>query len=264
MHPEPSSPGQPATPSSPSLLARNSLLLIGVEVLAKGLGLLVFVAMARRVGAGDLGVYAFAVSLSNLAALLPSFGFERYVQRELPRAPETFNRLWAAIVAVKVPLSAVAFGVVLVALCLSQSLALKAWVVLLVLTSTLLHGLIFFHAACFRAYQRAEYEAQVRLTFAGLYAVLGLLALWAGWGVPGVAAILVMASTIVTLQSTWLLHRGIQPLTFLWIRALSACSCWNRSPSSCWCSWSFSTINSMWSCCCSWQGMVRWESTPPP
>ncbi len=214
MGPELASPGHQHTFTSPALLARNSLILIAIEVLAKVLGLLVFVSLARTVGAADLGVYAFAMSLSGLAALLPRFGFERYVQRELPRTPEAFPRLWATIVAVKVPLSLIAGGGVLVALWLGRSPAPKTWVVLLILTSVLLHEFVLFHAACFRAFQRPEFEAQVRLAFSGLYAALGLLALRVGLGLGGVALVLVMASALATAHSTWLLHRRIHRLAF--------------------------------------------------
>jgi O-antigen/teichoic acid export membrane protein len=212
MNPRPAGPENSGIAHSPSLLARNSLILIGVEVLAKALGMLVFVLLARKVGATDLGVYAFAVSLSNLAALFPRYGFEGYVQRELPRAPKTFPHLWATIVAIKVPLYAIAVGSVFVALWLGQVSTPKSWVVLLVLTSTLLYEFLLFHAACFRAFQRAEYVAQVRLAYSGSYAVLGLLALRAGFGVPGVAAVLVIVGVIAVIHSAWLLHRRVHPL----------------------------------------------------
>jgi O-antigen/teichoic acid export membrane protein len=213
VKPKPTSEETPGTSPPPSQLARNSLILIGVEVLAKVLGMVVFVLMARKVGATELGVYAFAVSLSNLASLLPRFGFEGYVQRELPRAPETFPRLWATIVAVKLFLSTIAVGGVLVALWLGGSPAPKTWIVFMVLISTLLYMFLLFHAACFRAFQRPEYVAQVRLAYSGLYAILGLLALQAGLGVAGVAAVLVMVGAIGVSHSAWLLHRRIHPLT---------------------------------------------------
>ncbi|MCI0406987.1 MAG: flippase [Acidobacteria bacterium] len=206
------SPGSSGRSSSPALLARNSLILIGVEVLAKGLGLLVFVPMARIVGAADLGMYAFAVSLSNLAALLPRFGFERFVQRELPRAPQAFPRSWSAIIAAKTSLSAIAVGGVLFTLWLGRLPAAKSLLVLLILLSTLLYDVVRFHAACFRAFQRAEYEAGVRLGFSGLYVILGLLVLWAGWGVAGIALVLVTASATALAHSAWLLHLRIHPL----------------------------------------------------
>jgi O-antigen/teichoic acid export membrane protein len=203
-----------ATQGARPHLTKNSLVLIGLEALARGLSMLVFVSMARIVGSADLGVYAFSVSLSNLAAFLPRFGFERYVQRELPRAPETFPRLWATIMAVKAPLTVLSIGGVLLALWLDQSPASKARLVLLILISTLLYAVFLFHAACFRAFQRVEYEAQVRLTFSAIYVGLGLLSLWVGWGVGGVAVVLVIASAIAVAQSTWLLHKRIAPLSF--------------------------------------------------
>ncbi len=212
MSPELATPGHQAASTSPALLARNSLILITIEVLAKVLGLLVFVSLARKVGAVDLGVYAFAMSLSSLAALLPRFGFERYVQRELPRTPEAFPRLWATIVGVKIPLSLIAAGGVLAVLWLGRSPPSKTWVVLLILTAVLLNEFVLFHAACFRAFQRPEFEAQVRLAFSGLYAALGLLALRFGLGLGGVALVLVLASALAAAHSTWLLHRRIHRL----------------------------------------------------
>ena len=197
-----------------SILARNSMILVGTEILAKCMGLLVFIPLARTVGAAELGTLAFAVSISQLVVHLPRFGFERFVQRQLSRSPETFSRLWATIMAIKAPFSGIAAGGVLTILWLNRTPISKMWIVLLVLTSMLLYdSLAQFHSACFRAFHRAEYEAVVRLLYSAIYVVGGLAAIRSGWGVTGVASALVVAGAVAVAHSTWLLHRRICSLT---------------------------------------------------
>lgn len=200
--------------SGQSILVRNSIILVGTEVLARCMGLFVFIPLARTVGAAELGVFAFAISISRLVVRLPRFGFERLVQRELSRSPEAFSRLWATIMAIKVPLSVIAAASVLTVLWLNRSPIPKMWIVLLVLTSMLLYeAFVLFHAACFRAFHRAGCEAVVRLVYSVVYVVGGLAAIRLSWGVAGVASALVIAGAIAVAHSTWLLHRNICSLT---------------------------------------------------
>lgn len=197
-----------------SILARNSIILVGTEVLARGMGLFVFIPLARTVGAAELGTLAFAVSISQLVVHLPRFGFERFVQRELSRSPEALPRLWATIMAIKASFSGIAAGSILAILWLNRSPISKMWIVLLVLTSMLLYdSLAQFHSACFRAFHRAEYEAVVRLVYSAIYVVGGLTAIRFGWGVVGVASALVIAGAVTVAHSTWLLHHRICSLT---------------------------------------------------
>jgi len=197
-----------------ALIARNSVILVAVEVIAKILGMLVFVWMARTVGARELGIYGFAISLCSIAALLPRFGFERYVQREVPRKPQDFPVIWATILSIKLPLCIPASLVVLAVLWITGSDPAKTTITLLILAAMLLCDFLWFHAACFRAFQRAPYEAYARMLFSGVYVSLSFIALRAGLGVTGIAVALILAAIAAVSFSVRLLHYRIYPLTF--------------------------------------------------
>jgi O-antigen/teichoic acid export membrane protein len=64
------------------LFLRNSILLLSAELMAKLLGVIFFVLVARSLGASQLGSYSFAVAIANLFVIAPRFGFDELVQRE--------------------------------------------------------------------------------------------------------------------------------------------------------------------------------------
>ncbi|HKA54284.1 MAG TPA: oligosaccharide flippase family protein, partial [Candidatus Binatia bacterium] len=74
---------------------RTSILLVSIELASKLLGLVLFAVLARFVGAAELGVYAFALALANFFVLVPKFGFDRLVQKEVGRdANLLYPRFW--------------------------------------------------------------------------------------------------------------------------------------------------------------------------
>jgi len=52
---------------------------------SKGLGLLISLILARMLGSENFGDYAFAFSISNLIAILPIFGMDKLLVREVSR-----------------------------------------------------------------------------------------------------------------------------------------------------------------------------------
>ncbi len=66
---------------------RSSVLLVAVEIIAKTLGVVFFALIARFLGAGEVGLYAFALAVANFIVIPARFGFENLVQREVGREP---------------------------------------------------------------------------------------------------------------------------------------------------------------------------------
>ncbi len=163
---------------------RNSLLLITIEMMAKGLGVVFFVVVARFLGAESLGIFAFATALSNFIIIPSKFGFEDLIQREVSRNPAgTYSYYWA-LGAIKGSISVVILGIF--------SLIVLLWarndpiVLILALTFALVHSFMEFTNAFFRANQRAELELMVRFFFSSANVVLGIAFLYAGYRLKGV------------------------------------------------------------------------------
>jgi len=97
----------PGSGITPKIFVRNSILLVTIEIVAKGLGVVFFVMVARFLGAKELGLYAFSLAVATFVALPTKFGFETIIQREVGRDPINTQRYFWGIITVHLLLSAI-------------------------------------------------------------------------------------------------------------------------------------------------------------
>ncbi|MEW6658045.1 MAG: flippase [Thermodesulfobacteriota bacterium] len=193
---------------------RNSLLLITVEMVAKALGVLFFIVIARFLGAGDLGIFAFAMALANFIVIPCKFGFEDLIQREVSRNPEgTYSYFWA-LGAIKGLISLISLGI----FCLCVLLWAKTDPVVLILavTFTLVYSFMEFTDSFFRANQRAELELMVRLFFSVANILLGVAVLYAGYRLRGVLSAQVASVGAAVLLGLVILSRVAVRKKYRW------------------------------------------------
>ncbi len=163
---------------------RNSLLLISIEMIAKGLGMIFFIFVARFLGARDLGLFAFAMAVANFIVIPAKFGFEDLVQREVSRQPGGTYYYFLNLGAIKGLISGLMLGLYLLVLLLWHpgDLAVMAMAAVFVLV----YSFMEFINSFFRANQRAELELVVRLCFSISNILLGIGILIAGYRLQGV------------------------------------------------------------------------------
>lgn len=163
---------------------RNSLLLISIELIAKGLGMLFFIFVARFLGARDLGLFAFAMAVANFIVIPAKFGFEDLVQREVSRKPAGTYYYFLNLGAVKGLISGLLLVFYLLGLLLwhSGDTAVMAMAAAFVMV----YSFMEFINSFFRANQRAELELGVRLCFSVCNILLGIAILYAGYRLKGV------------------------------------------------------------------------------
>ena len=199
--PQPSAPHSAST-SSPTgnqdvgerLLVRNSVLLVGIEIFSKLLGLILFAFIARFLGADDLGLYAFAIALANFFAIAPRFGFEKRVQKEVGRNAALLYPHFREINVIKASFSIVALVCLWLLLWLTG--APDTPIVMLIAIFVFAYTFLQFTNSLFRGIGKPEFEVLVRAVFSLLNVALGIAALIAGWGLWGiVSAHLVSAAT---------------------------------------------------------------------
>jgi O-antigen/teichoic acid export membrane protein len=185
---------------------RNSVLLVAVEIIAKTLGVVFFALIARFLGAGEVGLYAFALAVANFVVIPARFGFENLVQREVGREPaSTRHYLWG-VGAVKGLISLGILGLFGIALAVTGRQDLT--ILLLAAGFTLMFSCMEFLNAFFRANQRPEFELMVRLLFSLSNLLLGLLVLYAGWRLRGVLLVqLINVAVAVIIGTLILAHR---------------------------------------------------------
>ena len=192
----------------------NSILLMAVEVLTKAVGVVFFALVARFLGAGEVGLYAFALAVSNFIVIPAKFGFENLVQREVGREPAMSRHYLWGLGALKGIISLGVLGLFLLGLWIAGRQDLT--VLLLAAGFGLMFSFMEFLNAFFRANQRPEFELAVRLVFSMSNLVVGVLVLYAGWRVAGVLLVQLGSVAVATIMALIILSRIAPPGAGAW------------------------------------------------
>ncbi len=174
-------------------IALNTVLLSATELLTRLVSLVLVIFVARRLGPGMMGIYAFALTFVNLFDILVNFGLERYIQREVGKQPELAGPLFSQVFALKLLIYA---GCALVILALSLTIVdsdLKRWVIWLLSLSLFFRANIVSSTSFFRAHQQAKYEALVVISFRLVYGGIGIAAILSGRGLVTLASLELVA-----------------------------------------------------------------------
>lgn len=186
-------------------LLRNSALLVGIELASKGLGLVFFIILARYLGAGELGAYAFAMVLANFFAIAPRFGFDKLVQREIGRRGRLPRGYFLELTVLKAAIALPAMGLVFLGLRFaSPTLAGPGMVISAFVFG---YGYLEFVNAVFRGLQRAEFEVVSRSVFSILNLCAGVAVLRHGGRLMGVALAQAASVSAAILAALILLRR---------------------------------------------------------
>ena len=149
------------------LVAKNALILSLVEILGKAIEFFSFVVLARMLGVEKYGILNFVYTISTTFTLLPHFGFDQLVARDIPRQQEKTGVYLIGISIAKIFL----FAATLILLWIwleffSHFDPAKKTLLYVGLWGVFFLSNIMFTSAFFRAYQRAAIEAGIRITMA--------------------------------------------------------------------------------------------------
>ncbi len=197
--------GPPSATESFRPLFRNSALLVGIELASKALGLAFFVIMARYLGAGELGAYAYAMVLANFFVIAPRFGFEKMVQREIGRRGHLPRSYFLELTAVKAVITVPAMGLLFLVLRFASPKLVEPGMVI----SCFVFGYAYleFLNSVFRGLQRAEFEVVSRSVFSVLNLCVSVAVLWHGGRLMGVALAQGASVSVAILTALILLKR---------------------------------------------------------
>src|ERR671910_2828239 len=93
-----------------SEVARNLTVLAAARAAAAALQFAAFAIVASHLGPELLGVYTFAIAMVALFRLIPTFGFEQIVPRDIAQRPELEASLVPNVLYVRTLLAVVAYG----------------------------------------------------------------------------------------------------------------------------------------------------------
>lgn len=184
---------------------RNSSVLIAIELGAKLLGLVLFVIIARYLGALDLGLYQLGITLSGLFVIGSIFGFERLVQKEIGRDEKLLYSHFKEINVIKLAFSFVSLLMLWLTLLLFGEE--RVAVLMLIGIFIFLQSFLNFVNALFHGIGRPEFEMLDRAVFSILNLGLGVTALALGWGLTGVIITQLISSIIALLLAMGIIEK---------------------------------------------------------
>lgn len=201
-----------ARASGVRLVARNSLLLTGLNIAARLIDFAFALLMLRVLGPEGAGNFYFAVVIVGWFEIVMNFGLNTFLTREVARDPANAQVYLLQTSRLRMLLALGVAPVVLLVVLIWRAafnLAFEAEVAILLLAlsqipSSLSTGL----SALFFAYEKAEVPAALTIVSALLKAIIGAALLLLGWGVIGLG-ITSIAVNVITLALLFLLARRV-------------------------------------------------------
>lgn len=161
---------------------------------SKVASLVLYVVMARKLGATEYGVFTFALAFAALATILANLGQDVVLTREVSRNPSRIHEYFFNTLAQKVIVALptlVGACVILAAVGASRELTLVTFVVGI---GVLFEDITNTCTATFQAYERMAFVTVVLVTERWLAAAIGITALLLGAGVVVVGVIYAAAA----------------------------------------------------------------------
>lgn len=209
---------------------QNTVILTITEIMARGLGLLLMMAVARKLGPVAMGIYAFGLSFIGIFEIFVNFGFETYIQREVGRNPDSATQLWSQTFSLKVGIYSICLAVICALIPFFAVETPKREVVLILAIAMFFRTNMTATCAFFRARQIAHYEALIRMVLRLGYTSAGIYAVITGWGLITLVSLECVALAAAFFTGWWLFIRkiGMVSLRFKWKGTLNlARSTWN-------------------------------------
>lgn len=191
-------------------IAKNTSYLTLALVLQKVISFSYFTLLARYVGPANLGKYYLAISFTTIFAIFIDLGFTNVLTREIAKEQGRASRWLGNVLALKLPLSALAFLAVIL---LINALGYDSLTKQLVYISAISMILDSFTATFFsvmRGFHNLKYESMAAVIFQAIVLVLGYGALRAGYGLLVAMGALALASVFNFFYSAGVLRYGLK------------------------------------------------------
>ncbi len=192
---------------------RNGTFLLLAEGANRGARFLFLVILARHLGSGSYGGWAFALAYVTIFAILVEFGFATLTTREIARDPSSVSRYLTNLALAKIVLAGLGVALMTAALPLTRQTELRTLIYLLALGAFLNSFAQLFNAV-FRAHNRMELETWSRLAQSVVLLAAPVPLVWLS--APSTIFVLVYASAsaVSAAFSFLILVRMYGPLRF--------------------------------------------------
>ena len=193
-------------------IAKNTGVLAISQVITTILGFFLLIYIARYLGEVGYGKYCFAVSFTALFIIFADLGISNLIIRELARNKGLTNEYLTNVSIIKLLLSLLAFGSIVLTINLMDYPPDTTYAVYLFGIYTILTSFAAVFRAIFQAYERMEYTAIVMILEKIILVSLVLFILFSGYGLIELAYVYVFTGIVdVTLSCSIVLIKIAKP-----------------------------------------------------
>jgi O-antigen/teichoic acid export membrane protein len=202
-----------------SLLERarkNIALKFASEAVTRLLALLFVVIVARRLGDREYGKYSLIFYFAGLVTIFSDLGLNIMLVREISRRRDLLPDYAGNILSLKMVLSLGVLGLSLVILPLLGYPREMVLLMLVGVISLLGNHLVEYFSALTNSLEKFEYELLIKSLTKILVVLFGLLALWAGMGLPGLIFILMLVYWGSCFLNGVIIWKKVTPFSLRW------------------------------------------------
>jgi O-antigen/teichoic acid export membrane protein len=193
-------------------IAKNTGVLAISNIITSVLGFFLLIYIARYLGEVGFGKYSFALAFTGLFAIVASFGMNNYIIRELARNKEQTREYLTNVSVIKLLLSFIAFGFIVLTINLMDYPQDTTYAVYLFGVYMILTSFSQTFRAIFQAYERMEYNAAVMVIGKIILFPLVLFVLFSGYGLIELAYVYIFIGIVdVTLSFSIVLIKIAKP-----------------------------------------------------
>ena len=193
-------------------IAKNIGVLGISQVVTSILGFILLIYIARYLGEVGFGKYSFALSFTALFAIFADLGISNLIIREIARNKELTNEYLTNVSIIKLLLSLLTFGFIVLTINLMDYPQDTTYAVYLFGVYTILTSFAQTSMSIFQAYERMEYTAVVMVIDKIILVPLVLFVLFSGYGLIELAHVYIFVGIVaVTLSFSIVLIKIAKP-----------------------------------------------------
>lgn len=178
---------------------------IGSKIATAALYLIV----ARKAGATQFGIFAFAISFGGIAVTLGQFGQEFVLVREVVRDPRKLDAYYSDVLLSRVMLSVPPLLIALAVASLAGMSAHTRLVILLMSLGFIGDYMIQVSFAVFQAFERVALMPIVLIAQRWVTTTVAIVLLYRGGGIVAVSGVYCVGALLAACYAAWLMHRKV-------------------------------------------------------
>ena len=186
-------------------IAKNTSSLFIAQFFVSILSLILSIYIARSLGDTIFGKYSFAIVFVSIFTIFSDLGYNTLLIRDVARNKSRANRYLNNIMSIRGVLSVIIFVFIIIIINVMGYPADTKNIVYLFGISALLVSLSDVFRVMFRAFEKMEYEAFIRILITIIKVSLGLLVLFLGYGIIELASVFLLLS-VFDLLFTFLIY----------------------------------------------------------